>query len=140
MIKNITPHNFRRYGTVIGYPNKKKKGTQRNLFRVVLTDAKAKGWRIAYLIVRDKKIKRLENHPFSFESFEPVSGKTLLYVSLKKDFKCVECFYLNCPVILKKGVWHGVVTKTKEAEIKLAENAKVRCIYWPLQTPLTCRF
>lgn len=140
MIKKITPQNFRRYGKIIAYPDKHKKGTQKNLFRIVLSDPQVKGWRIAYLIVRDKRIRRLENHPFSFESFEPVCGKALLYVSSKKDLKRVECFYLSKPVILKKGIWHGVVTQTKETEIKLTENAKVQCVYWPLKSHLSCRF
>lgn len=140
MIKKITPQNFRRYGKVIEYPNKHSKGTKKNLFCIVLSDDKPKGWRIAYLIVRDRKISRLENHPFSFESFEPVSGRALLYVAGKKDAKHIKCFYLDRPVILKKGLWHGVVTQTKEAEIKLTENAKVKCVYWPLPTHLSTQF
>jgi len=84
------------------------------------------------LIVRDKKIRRLECHPESFESFEPVCGRSLLFVAWKKDVKAIECFELTRPIILKKGVWHGVVTVTPECEIKLTENSKVKCVYWPL--------
>lgn len=132
MIKQITSANFRRYGRIIEYPNKKSKSAKANLFRIVLTEPKIKGWRIAYLIVRDKTIKRLEHHPDSFESFEPIKGKSLLYVSTQPDPKTIECFYLNSPVILKKGIWHGIVTLSKESEMKLTENAKVQCVYWPL--------
>ncbi len=134
MIKTINVKNFRPYGWVIEYPNKHLKGNTRNLFRIVLTESQRIGWRIAYLIVRDKTIKRLECHPHSFESFEPILGKSLLFVAKTQDMASIECFSLDRPVILKKGIWHGVVATTDECEIKLTENAKVKCVYWP-QSP-----
>lgn len=132
MIKKITASNFRRYGRIIEYPSKQTRSKKINLFRIVLTEPNIKGWRIAYLIVRDKTIKKLEQHPHSFESFEPVKGKSLLYVSPRCEQKAIECFYLDRPIILKKGIWHGVVTLSHESEMKLTENAKVKCVYWPL--------
>lgn len=130
MIKKITAENFKPYGWVIEYPKKHLKGKSKNLFRIVLKETKKFGWRIAYLIVRDKKLTRLECHTLSFESFEPVAGQSLMYVAKNKNAEAVECFYLDRPIILKKGVWHGVVTLTPECEIKLTENAQVQCVYW----------
>lgn len=132
MIKTITKENFRRYGWIIEYPKKHLKGNVRNLWRIVLTESKPLGWRIAYLIVRDQRLKRLECHPESYESFEPVRGKAILFVSHRKDMKYIESFYLDKPVILKKEVWHGIIASGREAEIKLTENATVTCAYWPL--------
>ena|SRR3989338_846388 len=132
MVKNITAQNFKDYGWIIEYPRKHLKSRKRNLFRIVLKENDAVGWRIAYLVVRDTTIKKLERHPESFESFEPVRGQSLLYVAKRMDKKSIECFYLNKPVILRKGVWHGVVALARESEIKLTENSKVRCAYWPL--------
>jgi ureidoglycolate hydrolase len=83
-------------------------------------------------VVRDKQINRLEQHIDTFESFEPVEGKALLYVAKEKNPKEIECFLLDRPVILNKGVWHGVVTRHLSAEIKITENADVDCIYWNL--------
>ena len=137
--KTITPKNFRRYGRLIDYPNKHLKGKSKNLFRIVLTENKTSGWRIAYLIVRDKKIKCLEQHPHSFESFEPIKGRSLLYVSRQKDYRKIECFRLDKPIILNKGIWHGVVSLSDECEIKLTENAKVKCVYWPLGLALNLK-
>ena len=134
--KKINSRDFRRYGRVIEYPGKEKKGTQKNLFRIVLKETGKTGWRIAYLIVRDRKIRRLEQHPYSFESFEPVKGRSLLYVAARKDEKAIECFHLDKPIILKKGVWHGVVTLSPETEIKISENKDVKCVYWPLSAVL----
>ena len=132
MFKTITSQNFKRYGKIIEYPNKASKGRVKNLFRIVHCEAQKKGWRIAYLIVRDKAIGRLEKHPDSFESFEPIAGKSLLYVAADQNLDQIECFLLDRPVVLKRGIWHGIVTLDQETEFKLTENAQVKCVYWRL--------
>lgn len=132
MIKKITSQNFKKYGWVIEFPRISSAAKMRNLFRIVLVEPGMLGWRIAYLVVRDKVIERLEQHVESFESFEPVKGESLLYVATRKDPKALECFCLDRPVILKKGIWHGVVVLGRQAEIKITENARVRCIYWDM--------
>lgn len=137
-VKKITAQNFRRYGWVIGFPNKHFHGKKSNLFRVAVKENNETGWRIAYLVVREKSITRLEQHPESFESFEPVKGRSLLYISNSKNRKKITCFYLDKPVILKKGIWHGVVTLGAETDIKITENAKVESIYWELGMELNC--
>ena len=140
MIHKLSAVSFRAYGRIIYYPQKNRKGTKRNLWRVVFKENERLGWRIAYLIVRDKAIKRLEKHPFSYESFEPVRGKSLLFVTRKKDLKTLKCFLLDQPIILNKGIWHGIVTLGWETEIKITENARVSCVYWPLKEKLTTLF
>lgn len=130
-VQNITKSCFKPYGWLIDYP-KKTAPKSKNLFRVVVREPKG-GWRIAYLVVRDKVLDRLEQHPGSLESFEPVFGRALLYVALKKDPACIRCFLLDKPVILKKGIWHGIVTLGKECDVKITENARVTCVYWPYE-------
>ncbi len=132
MINKINSKNFRKYGWVIEYPNKGQKDKKKNLFRIVIREKGLLGWRIAYLIVRDKAIKKLQQHPESLESFEPVSGKSILYVSNRNDPKEIRSFLLDKPVILKRGIWHGIVSLGNESEIKITENVKVKCVYWPL--------
>ncbi|HNX82317.1 MAG TPA: hypothetical protein PKL77_09245 [Candidatus Omnitrophota bacterium] len=136
MIKKITAQSFKRYGWIIGPLVEPRGVPSDNLFRIVLRESARVGWRIAYLIVRQRTIERLEQHPASFESFEPVKGKCLLYLSNKKDPSGISCFYLDKPVILRKGLWHGVVTLTSQAEIKITENNSVRCVYWDLPVKL----
>ncbi len=133
MAKKITARNFKPYGWLIGYPDKNSQSPKRNLFRIVLREKEKTGWRIAYLIVRDKTFDRLERHIDSFESFEPVKGESLIYLARAKQIDKIECFYLDAPVILKKNIWHAVVTKSRESEIKITENAKVKCGYWLLK-------
>ncbi|MDD5069650.1 MAG: hypothetical protein PHV17_02880 [Candidatus Omnitrophica bacterium] len=128
-IYKITTESFQPFGKVIEFPKSKKNQKRNNLFHIVLTEKKATGWRIAYLIIRDKQIKVLEHHPMSFESFEPLYGETLLYVCKRTDFSDIKCFLLDKPVILNKGLWHGVTAQSYESAVKISENAKVRCVY-----------
>ena len=139
MIKKINPYNFRQYGWIIAHPRKNTHGKRKNLFHIVVKETGNRGWRIAYLIVRDKTIDRLEQHPGTFESFEPVSGRSILYLTKEKNPKAIAAFYLDRPVILKKGIWHGVVTRGKESEIKITENARVKSAYWRLGFDLNHR-
>ena len=131
--KKITAQGFRRFGWVIEYPHKSSQPADKTLFTIILKENKRVGWRIAYLLLRERTLRRLEAHPDSFESFEPVKGKTLLYVATKKNASGIRCFLLERPIILKKGIWHDVVTLGRESEIKICENAQVQCLYWYLR-------
>lgn len=125
--KKLTALKFKKYGQIIqweGPENKKEK----NQFRIVIREPKIKGWRIAYLIVREKHVKFLEKHPFSYESFEPIKGKAILYVSSGKTPQTIEAFVLDKPIILLKGIWHNVLSCTKETHIKIMENNEVQLI------------
>ena len=135
-IKKITARAFKRYGRIIEHPLKNSHSKSINLFHIVIRDAKSPGWRIAYLIVRDKTIDRLEQHPLTFETFEPVKGRALLYLSCAPRRGRIDCFLLDRPVILKKGIWHGIVTRTREAEIKITENAAVKSHFWKVKLGL----
>ena len=128
----ITAKTFRPFGKVIEYPGKEKKGRVRNLWRIVHKVDQAKGWRIAYLVLRDKTFGRLEQHPDSDETFEPISGEILLFVAKSPAIEDVKCFCLDRPIVLKKGVWHALVTVHDEAEIKITENAELQCVYHKL--------
>jgi ureidoglycolate hydrolase len=95
----------------------------------ILLNSRSTGWRIAYLILRKKKISRLESHPDSLETFEPVKGRAVIAIAAQKSPKNSKLFYLDRPIVLKKGVWHGLYAVSKEAHIKIFENNKVKCVY-----------
>jgi ureidoglycolate hydrolase len=130
-VKKITAANFKRFGCIIEYPNRAKAQKTKNLFKIVVKQPNV-GWRIAYLVVRDMFIGKLEQHPGSRESFEPVLGRGLIYCATKKDPAAIECFLLDRPVILNRGVWHGVIALSGEFDVKITENSRVKCVYWPL--------
>jgi len=132
MIQPISVKNFEQYGCVIEYPGKEDESKDKSLFHIVCTEADSVGWRIAYLVLRDQSVDTMEQHPGSLESFEPVSGEVLLYVASKPMDSKIECFYLDRPVILHRGIWHAVVSIPKESEIKITENAKVGYRFWQL--------
>lgn len=139
MIQNITNENFKLFGHIIEHPGKDSGPKDKNLFTIVLREPLGIGWRIAYLVLRDRTIDKLEKHPDSFESFEPVKGRTLLYVATEEKPDEIKCFVLDKPVILNKGVWHGVVTIDEESEIKISENADVECVFLGLDCELTSK-
>ncbi|MFA6282123.1 MAG: hypothetical protein WCY05_06465, partial [Candidatus Omnitrophota bacterium] len=85
MLKKLNSQNFKSFGHIIHHPYKDSHAKDKNLFHIVLEEKEPLGWRIAYLIVRDKGIDKLEQHPGTFESFEPVYGKALLFVSCEKN-------------------------------------------------------
>ncbi len=132
--KQITKEGFRKYGYIIEWegPENKK---EINQFRIVVRRRKVIGWRIAYLIVREKHIDCLESHPSSYESFEPVKGASILYVSNQKKPQKIEAFFLNKPIVLKDGIWHGIVTIGKEAHVKITENNLVKLVRHKFTTP-----
>ncbi len=136
--KKITAENFKKYGYIIHWEGPENK-EENNQFRIVISDPKVIGWRIAYLIVRDKQSDFMEKHPFSYESFEPVKGKAVLYVSNKKKPQAIEAFILDKPIILRKGIWHNVLTCSKETHIKITENNRVRLIKYDLGYRLICK-
>jgi len=126
------PLNFRSFGKIIGYPHKSSKGKVRNLWCIVHVEPARVGWRVAYLVLRDRTLGQMGCHPHSDETFEPVKGRSLLFVSLKKDLKGIKCFYLDKPLIVYKGVWHNLITLDPETEIKITENNHVASRHWPL--------
>lgn len=125
--------NFKSFGKIIHYPHWQEKGTRRNLWRIVHTEPAKVGWRIAYLVLRDKTIGQMGMHPTSDETFEPIKGKSLLFVSKDKHLANIQCFKLDKPLIVRKGIWHNVLSLSDETHIKICENANVTQKVWKLK-------
>jgi ureidoglycolate hydrolase len=125
--KKITKQNFKKFGRIIRWEGKENK-KEKNQFRIVVRDKNVVGWRIAYLIVRTKKVNFIEQHPGSFESFEPLKGRSVLFVSKTEKCRDIKAFYLENPVVLNKGVWHNVISLSSETHIKITENNDVKLI------------
>ena len=80
----------------------------------------------------NKTIQRIENHPTSMETFEPLSGVTVLLVAEHETPENYKAFVLDKPVCLKKGVWHQVLSLTPSAEVKITENKDVYSEFYDL--------
>src|SRR3989338_1649885 len=126
-INRLTHKSFKPYGIIVDSKCANDDG-QRNCFGILLAEP-SQGWRIGYLIVRERLIKRLESHADSLETFEPVKGRAILAVAPHNKPQRLKIFLLDKPVVLKKGVWHDVAAVSKKAEIKIFENIEVKTEY-----------
>jgi ureidoglycolate hydrolase len=134
-IKKLTHKSIKPYGRIIdGSCCRFKPGD--NGFGIVFKE-RAKGWRIAYLVVRKKVISRLECHPNTAETFEPVSGSAVIALASHKDPEGYEVFKLDKPVVLFKGVWHNVAAVSPGPSIKICEGSTVVELYHDLAAPIT---
>lgn len=125
-IRFITQETFEKYGMVIELKPHSKDG-----WEVVVT-APVSGWRIAVLEFSRRTAGRLENHPSSKESFEPLKGTAVLLVAENSAPENFEAFLLDQPVCLNEGVWHEVISLSEAAQVKITENLEVDCEYHTL--------
>lgn len=121
-VHKLTHENIKPYGYIIDKRCVKDDG-KGNRFGILLK-VKSDGWRIGYLIVRDKAIARVEHHD-SLETFEPISGKVIIALGTYRNPEKLKVFLLDKPIVLKKGIWHDVAAVSKIAELKIFENREV---------------
>ncbi len=128
-VNRLTHKSMKPYGFIIDARCVRDNG-RGNRFGILLKE-KSDGWRIGYLIVRDKKIGRIEYHD-TLETFEPVSGRSVIALARHKSPESLKLFLLDKPIVLKKGIWHEVAAVSKRCEIKICENIDVHGEYYYL--------
>lgn len=133
-VKKLTPAAIRPYGCIIDAACVKDSGHGNN-FGILLKE-RSDGWRIGYLILRDKRIEKLESHPDSLETFEPVKGKIVIALARSRAPHKPELFFLDKPIVVNKGVWHEVLAVSTRCEIKIFENAEVKTRHYSLNKKL----
>jgi len=129
-IENITTENFAPFGYVLEFTPEMK-----DPFHVIVREEKDP-WRLALLRFDWHEVKRLENHPDSMESFEPLEGASVLFVAENKSPDKIRAFFLDKPICLYKGVWHEVMAVSADAKVKITENLDVSAEYYNLENPL----
>jgi len=129
-VKKLTCNSIKPYGRIIDSSCVKDDG-RGNRFGILLKEP-SKGWRIGYLILRDRFIKRLERHADSLETFEPVKGKAIIALAKAGSPESAELFFLDKPVVINKGIWHDVLAVSGACEIKIFENIEVKTEYYSL--------
>ena len=133
-VKKLTARSIKPYGRIIDKSCVKDDG-RGNRFGILLKEP-SRGWRIGYLILRDKSIKRLERHTDSLETFEPVTGKAIIALAKAGSPNSAELFFLDKPVVVNKSVWHEVLAVSPKCEIKIFENIEVKTEYYSLNKKL----
>lgn len=118
-IKTFTPENIKKYGCLIDFQGPDRKG-----FEICITEPEH-GWRIAVYEYDRRFVSRLECHPYSLESFEPMSGTGVILLSEPATPEKIEAFLLDRPICLFKGVWHEVLSLSESAMVKITENSEV---------------
>ena len=131
-IQTITRESFAKFGDILDW----QADFGEEGFRIITRAEDLTGWRLAVLLVRHYSITRLERHPTSKESFEPVKGVAVLCLAPPEDPTAMEAFLLDKAVVLGKGVWHDVFALSDEALIKIAENLTVTAEFHELDAPL----
>lgn len=125
-IENITAESFEKFGSVIKFPKENQ-----DIFYIVETE-ETQPWRLAVFRYTNKSIRRIECHPTSKESFEPLSGTTLLLVAEQETPEDYHVFLLDQPVCLKKNIWHQTLALSQEAQVKITENLEVESRFYDL--------
>ena len=129
-LENINTENFASFGDVLEFPPDMTAN-----FHIIVREEKSP-WRIALLRFDRHSVERIENHPESRESFEPLEGSTVLLLAEHETPESIRAFLLDKSVCLFKGVWHDVLALSSEAKVKITENLEVRSEYHNLESPV----
>ncbi|MDO4323409.1 MAG: ureidoglycolate lyase [Lachnospiraceae bacterium] len=126
VLESITREAFAPFGSVIEFTPGFDGSYE------ILETEEEKPWILAVFRYTNKTIQRIENHPTSMETFEPLSGVTVLLVAEHGTPEDYKAFVLDKPVCLKKGTWHQVLSLTPSAEVKITENKDVYSEFYDL--------
>jgi ureidoglycolate hydrolase len=128
-IESVSVAAFKPFGKVLEF----LPGDTGN-FYIVDTETE-KPWRVAVFRYSNKEIQKIECHPSSKESFEPLQGITVLLVAEHETPENCHAFILDKPVVLKKGIWHQTLALTPEAQVKITENIEVESVFYTYDKP-----
>ncbi len=96
------------------------------------------GWQIGFLSYTGRELRQLECHPNTPEVFSPLTGEALLVLAVDPgNENGYRAFRLDKPIVLNRGVWHGLIALSQQADILIVENPDVVDEYHPLRRPIT---
>ena len=128
-LESVSVNAFKPFGTVLEF----QPGDAGN-FYIVDTEPE-QPWRVAVFRYSNKEIQKIECHPSSKESFEPLHGITVLLVAEHETPEDCHAFILDKPVVLAKGIWHQTLSLTPEATVKIVENLEVDTVFYTYDSP-----
>ena len=132
-LQPVFKDTFKKYGKVLEFSDDCREPVE-----IVITEEK-EPWRLAVFRYTNKTVKRMECHPTSLESFEPLKGLTVLIVAEHDHPEDYEAFILDKPVCLYKGIWHQVLALTDEGQVKIAENLDVNSEFYDLENEVSVK-
>ena len=111
-ILTISQESFSKFGKVIELEE-----TFNERFKIIIQEEE-QPWRIAIYRYNEKTIEKFENHPYSMESFEPLTGTTLIAVAENNKPEDYKVFLLD------------------EASVKITENLEVTSEFYHLENEI----
>ena len=118
-LQYVQRETFLPYGEVLEFPA----GIEET-FCIITTEEK-EPWRLAVFRYTNKEIQRMECHPTSRESFEPLHGLTVLVVATHENPEEYEAFILDKPVCLKKGIVENLEVQSEFYDLEKAIHVLV---------------
>lgn len=123
---------FKPYGEIVKLRNDKES------FQVIIQEESQCGWRIALSKLSGlTEVNELGIHPNSRESFEPLYGLSVIFVSQYDTPEQIEAFVLDQPICLSKNIWHSTVSLSETSTLKITENAYVKTHSYKLKQSLS---
>ncbi|MBN1399450.1 MAG: ureidoglycolate lyase, partial [Anaerolineae bacterium] len=121
----ITAEGFAPFGTVVDWGTELEQ-TGRP-FHILMRSEAPTGWRLAVSRVTVRQIELIAHHPDTAELFAPIAGRCALVVAPRGPFReeAVEVFFLDRPVCVAAGVWHGTFALSEAGTLLIAENLEV---------------
>jgi ureidoglycolate hydrolase len=129
-IKPITQKNFVKYGRIL-YPTKEESKNVEDpaVAYIILEKAVSKGWLMSHYTVSKRFTDKMENHPNTKETFEPLCGASVIVLAAQGPAPDnPEAFILDKPVVLYEGVWHDVMALSEKATMRINENTEVQSV------------
>jgi ureidoglycolate hydrolase len=136
----LTQKLFRPYGRILEPEDKEApEVSEPGVFDFYVTfKESSQDWQIGYLKQSGKIIDKLECHPNTAEVFSPVSGSAVLILATDPDNEnTMRAFKLTKPIVLNRGVWHGVISLSEKSEMLIVESPDVIDEFYQLPQPMT---
>lgn len=133
-IEPLNPEAFAPFGTLLRASQPLPAGDMPYYEKIKVLPSD--GWIWALYTVRHRETRKLECHPNTHESFEPLQGMGVLLVAPPNYPDQVRAFALDEPVLLHPGVWHDLLSLSAQTTVKIVENNEVETEFHELFHPV----
>src|SRR5262249_23560574 len=118
-LRRVTSEAFAPYGQVLGWSAADGQRLQ------VATEEHGGGpWMLATVRVDAHAVSYLARHPESSEPFPPLPGPAVLLLAAPEAPEDYAAFLLDAPVVINRGIWHGMCALSETAIVGIAENVE----------------
>jgi ureidoglycolate hydrolase len=138
-VSDLNQKLFEPFGRILHpKPDEKALVSEKGVFDFYVPFAeRSGGWQIGFLEYTGKILHQLECHPNTPEVFSPLKGEALLVLATDAEKESeYRGFRLEKPIVLGRGIWHGVICLSEKAEMLIVENPDVVDEFHELARPI----